>query len=193
MGHSRAEKERTHERIVALAAKRFREKGLDGIGIGDLMKEAGLTVGGFYKHFASREHLVAEALGSALAGWKLQVDTAAKGGPPDPYERLVNDYLSEAHRNNPGAGCPVSALVGEIARTGKGTRALVTRQIRDNIDLLANQIQLGNRKDKQSARAQAITAYCALIGAIGVARAVTDDEFAREIMKTVATRLKENH
>ena len=68
MGHSRAEKAKTHKRIVAIASKRFREEGLAGVGIADLMKEAGLTVGGFYKHFDSRDDLVAEAVGSALGG-----------------------------------------------------------------------------------------------------------------------------
>jgi TetR/AcrR family transcriptional repressor of nem operon len=66
MGHSRTEKAKTHERIVSLASKRFREKGLTGIGIAELMREAGLTVGGFYKHLDSRDDLVAEALGSAV-------------------------------------------------------------------------------------------------------------------------------
>ena len=73
MRHSKAEKAKTHKRIVAIAAKRFREEGLAGIGIADLMKEAGLTVGGFYKHFSSRDALVAEAVGSALELWKRQV------------------------------------------------------------------------------------------------------------------------
>ena len=82
MGYSRAEKEKTHKRIVAIAAKRFRENGLDGVGIADLMKEAGLTVGGFYKHFKSREALVPEAVGSSLGTWERQVDAAASGGPP---------------------------------------------------------------------------------------------------------------
>jgi len=82
MGHTRAEKAKTHKRIVAIASKRFREEGLAGVGIADLMKEAGLTVGGFYKHFDSRDDLVAEAVGSALGAWKRQVDAAASGGPP---------------------------------------------------------------------------------------------------------------
>ena len=80
MRHSKAEKAKTHERIVAVASKRFREEGLAGIGIADLMKEAGLTVGGFYKHFNSRGALVAEAVGCALELWKRQVDAAASGG-----------------------------------------------------------------------------------------------------------------
>jgi TetR/AcrR family transcriptional repressor of nem operon len=81
MGHSKAEKAETHKRIVKIASKRFREDGLAGVGISELMKEAGLTVGGFYKHFNSRDDLVAEAISSAFGGWKRRVDAAASGGP----------------------------------------------------------------------------------------------------------------
>jgi len=190
MGHSRSAKAKTHKRIVDIASKRFREKGLAGIGIADLMKEAGLTVGGFYKHFNSRGDLVAEAVGSALGRWKRQVDAAASGGPPVTYEALVDDYLSEAHRNDPGAGCPVSALAGEIGRSDKRTRALVTRQIRDDIELLSTLIRDTNEKDKSAARSQAMLTYCALVGAIGVARAVSDEQLSGEILKTVSQLLK---
>ena len=190
MRHSKAEKAKTHKRIVAIASKRFREEGLAGIGIADLMKEAGLTVGGFYKHFKSRDALVAEAVGSALGMWKDQVDAAASGGPPVTYESLVNDYLSETHRNHPGTGCPVGALTGDIARSDKRTRAVVTRQIRDNIELLATLIRDTNGKAKGTPRSQAVLAYCALIGAIGVSRAVSDQQLSREILKTVAQLLK---
>jgi TetR/AcrR family transcriptional repressor of nem operon len=190
MGHSKAEKARTHKYIVAIASKRFREHGLAGIGIAELMKEAGLTVGGFYKHFKSRDDLVAESVGSALGFWKRQVDAAASGGPPVTYQSLVDDYLSETHRNHPGTGCPVGALAGDIARSDKRTRAFVTAQIRDDIALLANLIRGENEEDKGAARSQAILTYCALVGAIGVARAVSDEQLSREILKTLAVRLK---
>jgi len=190
MRQSRAEKAKTHKRIVAIASKRFREEGLAGIGIADLMKEAGLTVGGFYKHFKSRDDLVAEAVGSALELWKCRVNGAASGGPPVTYGSLVNDYLSEAHRDHPGTGCAVSALAGDIARSDKRTRAVVTRQIRDNIELVATLIRETNEKGKGTARSQAVLAYCALVGAMGVARAVSDEQLSREILKTVAQLLK---
>ena len=190
MGHSKAEKVKTHKRIVAIASKRFREEGLAGVGIAELMKQAGLTVGGFYKHFASRDDLVAEALVSALEMWKRQINAAASGGPPVTYKSLVGDYLSEAHRNHPGTGCPVSALAGDIARSDKQTRAVVTRQIREDIELVATLICGANEKNKGGARSQAILTYCALVGAIGVARAVSDEQLSREILKTVAVRLK---
>ena len=190
MGHSKAEKAKTHKRIVAIASKRFREEGLAGVGIANLMKEAGLTVGGFYKQFDSRDDLVAEAVGSALGAWKRRVDAAASGGPPVTYESLVDDYLSETHRDQPGTGCPVVALAGDIARSDKRTRALVTQQIRDNIELLATLIHDANEKNKRGARSQAILTYCALVGAIGVARAVSDQQLSGEILKTVAQLLR---
>jgi TetR/AcrR family transcriptional repressor of nem operon len=190
MRHSKAEKAKTHERIVAIASKRFREDGLAGIGIADLMKDAGLTVGGFYKHFNSRDALVAEAVGSALELWKHQVDAAALGGPPVTYESLVDEYLSEAHRNHPGTGCPVGALAGDLGRSDKRTRALVSRKIRDNIELLATLIRNTNKKDRSSARSQAVLTYCVLVGAIGMARAVSDEELSCEILKTAAQHLK---
>ena len=185
MGHSRAEKAKTHEKIVALASKRFREKGLAGIGIAELMKEAGLTVGGFYKHFGSRDELVAEAVGSALGRWKGKLDAAAAGGPPVTCQSLVDDYLSERHRDHPGTGCPMGALAGEIARSEKRTRALVTQEAKDSIALLTKLIG-----DGDDARSQAILTYCALIGAIGMARAVSDEKLSREILKQVASQLK---
>src|SRR4029077_10644140 len=126
MGYSKAQKARTHKRIVAIAAKRFREKGLAGFGIAELMKEAGLTVGGFYKHFDSRDDLVAEAVSSAFGNWKRRVEAAHSGGHSVSYAKLIDDYLSEAHRNNPGTGCGFSALAPEIARTDKRTRALTS-------------------------------------------------------------------
>src|ERR1700761_7725750 len=94
MGHSQADKARTHARIVELAAAKFREKGLDGIGVADLMKEAGVTVGGFYKHFASRDALVTEAVAEAFRSWDRMVDEAsAKDGGPGAFTRLVAQYL----------------------------------------------------------------------------------------------------
>ena len=187
MGHSRAEKEKTHKRIVKIAAKRFREEGLAGVGIAELMKEAGLTVGGFYKHFDSRDDLVAEAVSSAFGNWKSQVDAVASGGPPVSYAKLIDDYLNEAHRSNPGAGCVFSALAPEIARSDKRTRGLASEQIRNDIELIAALIP---GKDKRMARSRAILTFSALVGAMSLPRAVSDKALSREILKTVAELLK---
>jgi TetR/AcrR family transcriptional regulator, transcriptional repressor for nem operon len=187
MGHSKAQKTRTHKRIVSIASKRFREKGLAGFGIAGLMKEAGLTVGGFYKHFDSRDDLVGEAVNSAFGGWKRRVDAAKSGGPPVSYEKLIDEYLNEAHRDNPGTGCAFSALAPEIARSDKRTRALTSEQVRNDIQLIA---ALDPAKDKRTARSRAILTFSALVGAMALARAVSDEALSREILKTVAQLLK---
>lgn len=187
MGHSRAEKAKTHQRIVRIASKRFREKGLAGFGIAELMKEAGLTVGGFYKHFDSRDELVAEAVNSAFGGWKRRVDAAKAGGSSVSLAKLIDDYLNDAHRDHPETGCAFSTLAAEIGRSDKRTRALTTEQVRNDIQLIAGLIP---DKDPHAARSQAILTFSALVGAMSLARAVSDEALSREILKTVAERLK---
>ncbi len=108
MGYSQAEKIATHQRIVDIAARRFREHGLDGVSIADLMRKAGLTVGGFYKHFALRDELVREAFEHALPdieGWEASIPVAPK--------QAMRAYVSQSHRDNVEHGCPISALVND--------------------------------------------------------------------------------
>jgi TetR/AcrR family transcriptional repressor of nem operon len=187
MGYSKAQKEKTHKRIVAIASKRFREKGLEGFGIAELMKEAGLTVGGFYKHFDSRDELVAEAVSSAFGDWQGRAEAAKSGGPPVSFAKLIDDYLSEVHRRNPGTGCAFSALAPEIARGDKRTRALTSQQVQNDLESI---IELLPGKDKRTARSRAILTFSALVGAMALARAVSDESLSREILKAVAERLK---
>jgi TetR/AcrR family transcriptional repressor of nem operon len=187
MGYSKVQKPRTHERIVAIASKRFRQKGLAGFGIAELMKEAGLTVGGFYKHFDSRDELVAEALSDAFGTWQRQKEAAESSGRPLSFEKLIDDYVSDVHRENPGTGCVFSALAPEIARSDRRTRALTTEQVRNDLELLVG-LLLG--KDKRAARPRAILIFSALVGAMSLSRAVSDEALSREILKTVADLLK---
>jgi TetR/AcrR family transcriptional regulator, transcriptional repressor for nem operon len=187
MGYSKAQKKKTHKRIVAIASKRFREKGLAGFGIAELMKEAGLTVGGFYKHFDSRDELVAEAVSAAFGVWQRQKEAAEAGGQPLSFEKLIDDYLSDVHRRNPGAGCAFSALAPEIARSDGRTRALTSEQVRKDLELL---VGLLPGKDKRAARSRAILTFSALVGAMSLARAVSDDVLSHEILTTVADLLK---
>jgi TetR/AcrR family transcriptional repressor of nem operon len=189
MGFSKAQKEETHKRIVAIASKRFREKGLAGFGIAELMKEAGLTVGGFYKHFDSRDELVAEALSDAFGVWQRQQEAAESGGPPLSFEKLIDDYVSDVHRKNPGAGCAFSTLAPEIARSDKRARALTSDQVKADIELIAGLLP---GRDKRTTRCRAILAFSALVGAMSLARAVSDEGLSQEILKTVAELLK-NH
>jgi len=187
MGYSKAQKAKTHERIVKLASKRFREVGLAGIGIAELMREAGLTVGGFYKHFDSRDDLVAEAVSSAFGGWKRRVEAAKSGGALVSYEKLIDEYLNEAHRDNPGTGCAFSALAPEIARSDKRTRSLTSEQVRNDIQLIATLLP---GRDKRTARSRAILIFSALVGAMSLARAVSNEALSREILETVGELLK---
>src|SRR6202453_4185717 len=187
MGYSQAQKEKTHERIVAIASKRFREKGFAGFGIAELMKEAGLTVGGFYKHFDSRDELVAEAVSDAFGVWQRQKDAGEPRGQPLTFAKLIDDYLSDVHRKNPGSGCAFSALAPEIARSDKRTRALTSEQVRDDIELI---VGLLPGKDKRAARSRAILTFSALVGAMSLARAVSDEVLSHDILKTVGNLLK---
>ena len=186
MGYSKGQKARTHKRIVAIASKRFREKGLAGFGIAELMKEAVLTVGGFYKHFDSRDELVAEAVRSAFGDWQRRV-AAASGEPPVSYAALIDDYLSDVHRKNPGTGCAFSALAPEIARSNKRTRALTSEQLRNDLELISGLLP---DEDKRAARSRAILTFSALVGAMVLARAVSDEALSREILNTVGDLLK---
>ena len=187
MGHSKAEKAKTHKRIVSIASKRFREEGLAGVGIAKLMKEAGLTVGGFYKHFDSRDDLVAAAVSDAFGGWQRRVDAAKSGGPSVSLEKLIDDYLNQAHRDHPGSGCAFSALAPEIARSDKRTRSLTAEQVRNDIQLVAT---LLSGRDTRTARSRAILTFSALVGAMSLARAVSDEALSREILETVGELLK---
>jgi TetR/AcrR family transcriptional repressor of nem operon len=187
MGYSKAQKTRTHERIVRIASKRFREKGLAGFGIAELMKEAGLTVGGFYKHFRSRDDLVAEAVNSAFGGWQRRLDAAKSGGASVSLAKLIDEYLNEMHRDNPGSGCAFSALAPEIARSDKRTRSLTSEQVRSDVQLIT---RLLPGRDKRAARSRAILIFSALVGAMSLARAVSNDALSREILETVGALLK---
>ena len=187
MGHSQEHKIKTHQRIVRTAAKRFREKGLGGVAIADLMKELGLTVGGFYKHFDSRDDLVAESFRAAAGPWQKQLLAAESGGPPVTYQGLVDSYLTETHRDHPGNGCPISALVCDIARGGKQIRSLLTKQIESEIELLANSLP----QNDGAARSKAILAVSALLGAVELARAVSDATLSREVLESTREVLRQ--
>jgi TetR/AcrR family transcriptional repressor of nem operon len=187
MGHSQEHKIKTHQRIVRTAAKRFREKGLDGVAIADLMKELGLTVGGFYKHFDSRDDLVAESFRAAAGPWQKQLLAAESGGPPVAYQGLVDSYLTETHRDHPGNGCPISALACDIARGGKQIRSLLTKQIESEIELLANSLP----QNDGAARSKAILTVSALLGAVELARAVADETLSREVLESTREVLRQ--
>ncbi|GLR95235.1 MULTISPECIES: TetR/AcrR family transcriptional regulator [Bradyrhizobium] len=188
MGHSQAEKTQTHDEIVRIASKRFRELGLDGLSIADLMKEAGLTHGGFYRHFASREDLLLEALLAALKdGEAPGKNKREKANVALTFDAVIDGYLSESHRDEPGSGCAVSALMSDMGRAGAAARKLYTGQVERNLRLLT---QLLGKADTPMNQAEAIVVYSAMIGAVGLARAVSDKRLSKEILNTVREYLK---
>jgi TetR/AcrR family transcriptional repressor of nem operon len=184
MGHSQADKREGHDRIVRIAARRFREGGLDRLSIADLMNEAGLTHGGFYKHFASRGDLVLEALRVAL-GESSTPDAEnfrkVKGARPT-FRSVVKGYLSKSHRDSPGAGCAVGALISDVGRAGSDAKDLYTDRVQRNLDSITALI--GDSRNSAD-RAKAIVVLSAMAGAIGLARAVSDDRLSNDILKTV--------
>ncbi len=186
MGHSRADKAESHHRIVRMAAARFRETGVDGVGVADLMKDAGLTHGGFYRHFASRDELVAEAIECALHEGAQAVDAVANI-KRSPLAALVDGYLSTAHRDDLATSCAVTTLAGDVARSNDRARSAYTRQVCTYLALLTKLIA----GDKQrSRRTKAIAALSTLVGAVSMARAVNDEKLSREILKSAADELK---
>ena len=187
MGYSQDQKIKTHDRIVRTASKRFREKGLGGVAIADLMKEIGLTVGGFYKHFDSRDDLVAESVKAATGPLQKQLLAAESGEAALSYGSLVDSYLSEAHRDHPGTGCPVSALACDIARGSKHIRSLLTEKVKSSLELFANLLP----PEDSSARPKAILTVSALLGALELARAVSDQTLSDEILESTREALRQ--
>lgn len=187
MGHSQSDKAESHEHIVRVAAARFREAGVDGIGVAELMKEAGLTHGGFYRHFASREELVAEAIERALKDGGQRAVAVVAQHPQSPLATLVDAYLSTVHRDQRASSCAVTTLAGDVARSNDRARSAYTRQVETYLELLTRLIA----GDKQKARrARAIAALATLVGAVSMARAVNDEKLSREILKSAADELK---
>lgn len=172
MGHSQANKQATHQRIVEVAARRFRERGIDGMSVGDVMKEAGLTVGGFYKHFESRDALVTEAFILALQDIE-HILEALKTEP----QRAISTYVSTSHRNNLGRGCPISALVNDVARAPDATREVFTERVSEIIDLLAQSFP-----DAEDAQDKAVMIFSSWVGSIALARAVKDASLSDRII-----------
>jgi TetR/AcrR family transcriptional repressor of nem operon len=189
MGHSKAKKAESHDRVVQVAAARFRETGVDGIGVADLMKDAGLTHGGFYRHFSSREELVAEAIERALrdGGRAVQAVTNSTLSRKSALAALVDAYLSAAHRDSLATSCAVTTLAGDVARSNARARSAYTRQVGAYLELLAKLIASDKRKSK---RVKAIAALSTLVGAVSMARAVNDEKLSREILKSAADELK---
>jgi TetR/AcrR family transcriptional repressor of nem operon len=187
MGHSKVSKANTHARLVQAAAARFKERGVDGISLADLMKDLKLTHGGFYKHFESRDDLVTEALELALEQSENAMRERLMQGAEADLAGFVDFYLGEAHRDSRADGCAVAALAGDAARKGPEVQEQFRGQIERNLELLTEVLKGGAGAD--DARARAVLLLSELYGALMMARAVGDSPLSDEILETVRERM----
>lgn len=166
-------------RVLHLASRRFRERGLGGVGVADLMREVGLTHGGFYKQFASRESLAAEACAAAITENLAGYQELAKQDPASALAHVVSAMISDLHRDSPGEGCLLAAAGADISRANAPIRSRVTEGVRQIVGFLSG--LMPGRSGKQ-ARRRAITTYATVVGALVIARAVDDPDFSDDIL-----------
>lgn len=176
---SREQAQHNRQKVVEAAARLFRERGVDRIGVAELMKSVGLTHGGFYGQFGSKEELVAEACAWAfersVAKWK----RTAAAHPRDAMRVIADAYLSPAHRDHPGAGCAAAALAADMAREGVHARQAFTQGVADLVDVIAT---APGQTPPEARRQEALAAFSTMVGALVLARAVDDPAFADEIL-----------
>ncbi|HEY5802079.1 MAG TPA: TetR/AcrR family transcriptional regulator [Lysobacter sp.] len=182
--------QQSRQRIVEVSARLFRERGVDGVGVVELMKAAGFTQGGFYKHFESKEALAAEACTLAFEDlqqrrWsRLLVDD---NDGKTPLQRFIEAYLSTRHRDNPGDGCPMPSLGADCARHDPAMRGAFTEGLTSLVDLLAASVPGRTAKAR---RERALATVACLAGAISLARAVDDESLSEEILQSAIASLE---
>ncbi len=178
MGHSRAEKAQSRKRILAAAATKIRESGLDGVSVGELMKSVNLTHGGFYGHFESRSQLIAAALEQALADSDRAV--AAQAGEPGglTVKAIVNSYLSPVHRDHPSSGCAIPTLAGEVGRADPEVRAIMAQQLIKSFETMAQALGDGAEDAEQFS----MSAWSMMVGAMMISRVLAGDPLADRVL-----------
>ena len=174
MRMSQADKEKSHARIVAAASRLMRERGLDGASVDDVMKAAGLTHGGFYKHFDSKEALIEAAIGAAFAGF---AEPLERGEPRSAVAAYRDLYLSDGHKNHPGIGCPVAALGPDIGRAPERLKSAFGAGVRRIVAALGR-ARKGSAQERETA---AFREAAMLVGAMVIARA-SDPATARAVL-----------
>jgi TetR/AcrR family transcriptional repressor of nem operon len=170
---SREQAAENRERIVDTAARLFREKGFDGVGIDAIMSGAGLTHGGFYGHFGSKDDLAAEAVLRALGRG------AEKQSRHATLTALVSEYLSQRHCADRANGCAVAALAADVARRHGGVRRGLTEHVRGQVERITRLLRHGPARRR---RKRAIATLAGLVGALTLARAVDDPALSKEIL-----------
>ena len=178
----------TRARILDAAGKLFRERGIDGIGVVDLMKSAGLTHGAFYNHFESKSALASEAIEGVLkqttCAWSEIADAGGDGGG---FEAFIATYLSKPHRDDPGSGCLVAALSGDVGRQESSVRRAFTSGLRPMIDFLARHAA---GRSGAAKRERALVTLATLVGTVLIARAVDDENLSGEVLQAARVAFK---
>ncbi len=182
MRMSQAEKDKSHARIVVSASRLLRERGVDGASVGDVMKDAGLTHGGFYKHFSSKDALVESAIEAAFAEFTRILQ---EGAPDDAAAAFRELYLSDTHVRNPGHGCPVASVGQDVSRSSTQLKAAFGRGVRHVVDALAESMT-GSAKARTAAAYQQ---FSMLVGAVVIARA-SDPQTAKDVLSAVSAAVQ---
>jgi len=187
MRRSKRETAETRQRIVRVAAAEIRKKGIEGTGLSDVMEAAGLTHGGFYRHFDSKEGLVTEACSEAVDSSIERVRRhAAATGKDRGLDALAAEYLSTQHRDHPEGGCLLAALGSELARCDDGTREAATEALLKLVDVVTTHY---SKSQKDGARRRALVAVSTMIGALTMSRVVTDPRLSADILSQARKHL----
>lgn len=183
MRRSREEAAETRRRILDTASRLFRARGIASVSVADVMGELEMTVGGFYRHFESKEALVAEAIELASAESVARTSAIASSDRPvvDRITALLDFYLSIGHKNNAALGCPVPALASEIAHEGLATKRAFTRAIERLLEI-ASCVLPG---DSAAARDQRLRMAASMVGALVLARATSNETLAEDLLSAV--------
>lgn len=183
---SREVAELNHQKVIDTASQLFREHGFDGIGVKDLMKEAGFTQGGFYKRFASKDDLAAQAAKRAMeTSTRRWVDTIASH-PDAPLEAIISFYLSPEHRTEKRLGCPLAALSGDAARQDETIKASFEGGVRAQAELLHELLSDG----KEDAYGRALAVLSLLVGALTLSRSVNDETLASDLLASAGKQVR---
>ena len=184
---SRIQAAENRQTVINVASQLFRERGFDGIGLKDLMKGAGLTQGAFYKQFASKEDLTAQASKRALESASSRWSDAAAANPDDPLGAVIAFYLSMEHREERMDGCPVVALGSDAARQGTDVKASFEAGIKEYLEILGRWTGIADGKD---AKGKAMAILSTMVGALMLSRVVNDPDLAQAFLDAAAQQVR---
>jgi TetR/AcrR family transcriptional regulator, transcriptional repressor for nem operon len=184
---SRVQAEENRRKVIDVASRLFREHGFEGIGLKDLMEAAGLTHGAFYKQFASKDDLAAQASRRALESASGRWSAAAAANPQDPLGAVIALFLSMGHRAERMDGCPVVALGAEAARQGAEVKASFEAGIREYLEMLG---RLLGETDGEEPSGKAMAILSTMVGAMVLSRAVNDERLSKQFLQAAADAVR---